>query len=160
MNCFIKKPNIEEFLLQIQVEYQVWNQFELQNYAKNWSSLQCFCIFNRFCDQKMKISPQISSFLLKSDIQEWLDINKFYSFIFNSSNCDNLIQKHFDDFVKDVQYEDFLAKLKLKNEVNFTRKMVLVTSNYVFVSTALSKEDFYMHLINVSPIQIKKFCSN
>jgi hypothetical protein len=75
----MKKPDADEYFVQLQIERLVWQEIKIENVLKifkrfdlhpssmvDFDLFRLFCIFNRFCvPQKMHLEERMSTFLLR-----------------------------------------------------------------------------------------------
>ena len=85
-------------------------------------------------------------------IDENLDISAFFKLVFHkdfflSNEAKFGMKKLFDEFVRDVHYEESQMKIRQRNQISFSKKTVSITSKYVFISCAVTEQDLFMELI-------------
>ena len=97
-----------------------------------------------------------------SIIDENLDISAFFKLVFHkdfflSNEAKFGMKKLFDEFVRDVHYEESQMKIRQRNQISFSKKTVSITSKYVFISCAVTEEDLFMELIKQVWYELVKF---
>ena len=92
-------------------------------------------------------------------IDENMDISVFFKLVFHkdfflSNEAKFGMKKLFDEFVRDIHYEESQIKIRQRNQISFSKKTVSITSKYLFISSAVTEEDMFMELIKqVSLVQ-------
>ena len=97
-----------------------------------------------------------------SIIEKNLDISAFFKLVFHkdfflSNEAKFGMKKLFDEFVRDVHYEESQMKIRQRNQISFSKKTVSITSKYVFISCAVTEEDLFMELIKQVWYELVKF---
>ena len=160
---------MEDYFFQFAIENLIWKayaayQIKLEISNKNyliidWEMFQCFCIFNRFCEpENMLLTENSANFLLKKilqdveEVEEKIDISAFFKLVFHkefflSNHAKIAMKKIFDEFVRDLHHEESQIKIRLRNQITFSKKTVSITSKYIFITDTVTEEKAFMELI-------------
>ena len=151
---------IENLIWKAYAAYQIKLEISNKNFLIiDWEMFQCFCIFNRFCEpEKMILTKKSANFLLKKilrdveDVEENIDIAAFFKLVFHkefflSNHAKIAMKKLFDEFVRDLHYEESQMKIRQRNQISFAKKTVSITSKYIFITDTVTEEKAFMELI-------------